>query len=302
MKAWMRYHQYAFRIALRRLLKQPFSSLCNLFVISISLALPLLAASILVSVQPIVQNMPVTAELTLLLTQESSLSQAQSLANDLRDGYPDNVFQTRVIDRAEALEQLSGNPAWSEALAVLTDNPLPHAIVITLRDGTNQASMAASLAQQWRDLKSVQAVQLDSDWVRRLEALLSFLRIGLGLLAIAVALVVIATVFNTVRMQALTQRDEISVARLVGATEAFVRRPFLYMGALTGIMSGFIAIGAAILALIPLNHALSRLAATYQTQILLQLPAAPDLAAGLFVIAALAAFAARWSVTRNTRF
>lgn len=302
MKAWMRYHQYAFRIALRRLLKQPFSSLCNVFVISISLALPLLATSILVSVQPIVRNMPVTAELTLLLAQETSLYQARSLADDLRGGYPDNVFQTRVIDRTEALEQLSGNPAWTEALAVLTDNPLPHAIVITLRDGPDQASIAASLAQQWRDLESVQAVQLDADWVRRLDALLSFLRIGLGLLAIAVALVVVATVFNTVRMQALTQRDEISVARLVGATETFVRRPFLYMGALTGIISGFIAIGAAMLALIPLNHALSQLAATYQTQISLQLPAAPDLAAGLFAIAVLAAFAARWSVTRNTRF
>lgn len=302
MKAWLRYHQYALRIAVRRLLKQPFSSLCNVFVISISLALPLLAASILVSVQPVVQHMPVAAELTLLLTQETTIDQAQALATDLHDSYTESILQTRVIHRDDALGQLADNPAWAEALAVLTDNPLPHAIVVTLQEAPDQASVASSLAQQWRDLEPIQAVQLDSDWVQRLEALLSFLRIGLGLLAIAVALVVVATVFNTVRMQALTQREEISVARLVGATESFVRRPFLYLGAVTGIVSGLIAVGAAALALVPLNRALDRLAATYQAQISLQLPGVADLAAGLFAVAVLAAFAARWSVTRNTRF
>src|SRR3546814_12982244 len=96
---------------------------------------------------------------------------------------------------------------------------------------------AITLAQQWRALEQVDSVQLDSDWVRRLEAILRFVRIGLGLLATGVALVVLATVFNTVRMQALTQREEIGVARLVGATESFVRRPFLYLGALTGMVA-----------------------------------------------------------------
>lgn len=302
MKSWLRYHQYAFRIAVRRLATQPFSSLCNVFVISICLTLPLLAASILASVQPVVQQMPVAAELTLLLQQDTSLDQARRLAQDLHHSYADTVTRVDVVDRDDALQQLADNPAWAEALAVLTDNPLPHAIVVTLRDGTEQAAMASSLAQQWRDLAPVEAVQLDADWVRRLEALLDFLRIGLGLLAAAVALVVIATVFNTVRMQALTQREEISVARLVGATEPFVRRPFLYLGALTGLISGLVAIGLALLVLVPLNRAVDRLAATYQTHVSLALPHALDLAIGLFVVAVLAAFAARWSVTRNTRF
>ena len=302
MKAWLRYHRYALRIALRRLANQPFSSLCNIFVISISLALPLLAASILTSVQPVVQQMPVAAELTLLLEQDTPLEQAQVLARDLQEGYSESITHARVVDRDDALDQLAGNPAWTEALAVLTDNPLPHAIIVTLRDGPEQAAIASSLAQQWRDLEPVEAVQLDADWVQRLEALLDFLRIGLGLLAAAVVLVVVATVFNTVRMQALTQREEISVARLVGATESFVRRPFLYLGALTGLISGLAAIGIALLALIPLNRALDKLADTYQTQVSLVLPHALDLAGGLFVVAVLAAFAARWSVTRNTRF
>ncbi len=94
-------------------------------------------------------------------------------------------------------------------------------------------------------------------WVQRLEAILPrFARIGLGFLAACVAVVVLATVFNTVRMQALSQREEIGVARLVGATESFVRQPFLYLGALSGAAASLLAIGVAAIALSPLNDAL----------------------------------------------
>src|SRR5690606_5301813 len=154
----------------------------------------------------------------------------------------------------------------------------------------------------WRQLDQVDSVQLDSDWVRRLEAMLRFIRIGLGMLAIGVALVVLATVFNTVRMQALTQREEIAVARLVGATESFVRRPFLYLGALTGIVASVVAVGLAALSLQQLNAALARLASQYGTQFLLQLPDAVSLLLAIVLVAILAALSARWSVTRNTRF
>src|SRR5690606_13308938 len=135
------------------------------------------------------------------------------------------------------------NPAWTDALSVLPDNPLPDAIVVTLRDAPDMAQEAARLAGLWREMDNVDAVQLDREWVQRLEAVLYVARIGLGLLALGVALVVLATVFNTVRMQALTQREEIGVARLVGATESFVRRPFLYLGALTGLAASAMAIG-----------------------------------------------------------
>ncbi len=302
MKRWLRHHQYAMRVALRRLANQPFSTLANIFVISLSLAVPLVAASVLVTAQPVVRTMPVSAELTLLLSQETSLDQARTLAKSLDDDYAQHIQEVSVIERDDALDSLRDNPAWAEALAVLPDNPLPHAVVVTLRDDADQASVATSLASQWRDLTGVDAVQLDADWVRRLQAILQFLRIGLGLLAAAVVLVVVATVFNTVRMQALTQREEISVARLVGATESFVRRPFLYLGAITGLISGLVAIGVAAAALVPLNHALHKLAATYQMHVTLHLPHTVSLASGLLIVVILGAVAARWSVTRNTRF
>lgn len=302
MKRWMRQQRYALKVALRRLLTQPFSSISNVLVISLALTIPILAASVLVSVQPLAREIPVTPELTIFLQPKASADAAESLAARLRQDYAEAIKQATVVTRDQALKKLKSNPAWSDALAVLPGNPLPDAIVVTLTDTQAFSSQATKLAEQWRTLPSVDAVQLDSDWVRRLEAILQFARIGLALLAVGVALVVLATVFNTVRMQALTQREEIAVARLVGATESFVRRPFLYLGALSGILASAVAIGLAALALYPLNAALLRLASSYGTQFALHLPDGLSLLLATVVVAILAALSARWSVTRNTRF
>lgn len=302
MRRWFRQHRYALKIALRRLVSQPFSSLSNVFVISLTLAVPILAASVLVSAQPVVRHIPVSPEITLFLKSNTDAQHMAKLVDSLKHDYGEAVSAVRIVPRDKALDVLKAKPVWAEALSVLTDNPLPDAVVVTLQETPDLALQASILAQQWHDLEYVDSVQLDSDWVRRLDAILDFLRIGLGLLAAGVALVVLATVFNTVRMQALTQRDEIAVARLVGATESFVRRPFLYLGALTGVISGLVSIGLAALALRPLNAALTRLATTYGTQLTLHLPDTASLALSLIVVAILAALSARWSVTRTTRF
>lgn len=302
MRRWLRQHRYALLVAVRRLATQPFSSLANILVISLTLAVPIIAASVLVSAQPIAKEIPVSPELTLFLDPATAKDDATGLVEQLRSTQPEAILNTRLVTREQALQALQANPSWSEALAVLPGNPLPDAIVVTLRDTPELARHASELAQQWRTLPQVDSVQLDSDWVRRLEAMLRFIRIGLGMLAVGVALVVLATVFNTVRMQALNQREEIGVARLVGATESFVRRPFLYLGALTGIVASVVAIGLAALALQPINTALARLASQYGASFALHLPDPVSLLMAVIVVAILAALSARWSVTRNTRF
>lgn len=300
MNRWLRHHRYALQVALRRLTSQPFSTLANILVISLTLSVPLIAASVLVSAQPVARQIPVSPEVTLFLQTQSTLKQAQSLAITLKEQYPNDVLKVRVIGKDDALRTLKENPAWAEALSALSGNPLPDALVITLRDSPELAIRAAALAEEWRTNELVSSVQLDSAWVRRLEAILRFLRTSLGLLSLGVALVVLATVFNTVRMQALTQRDEIAVARLVGATEPFVRRPFLYLGALTGALSCLLALGLTALALQPLNSALATVATSYGTHIALQLPDPLSLALSVVMVSILAALSARWSVTRNT--
>lgn len=302
MKRWFRQHQYALVTAARRLWTQPFSSLSNLLVIALTLALPILGAAILVSAQPIARQVPVSPEVTLFLQPGAPAELSKKTMQRIQSDDSGRIQSIRAVSREQALKTLKANPNWSHALSVLTGNPLPDAIIVTLKDSPDLAQQAEALAQEWQTWDQIDLVQLDSAWVQRLEAILRFIRIGLGFLAIGVAVVVLATVFNTVRMQALSQREEIAVARLVGATESFVRRPFLYLGALTGFIASLLAIGISTLALIPLNSALARLAQSYGTELSLQLPDALSLGLAALVVAILAALSARWSVTRNTRF
>lgn len=302
MKRWLNQHRYALAVALRRLRNQPFSSLCNILVVSLSLAVPIVVAAVLDTARPVVRQIPVSAEVTLYLDRSAPPGSAAQVGAELRQRHADDIESLEVIEREQALAELRRRPAWSDALAVLPDNPLPDAIVITLRQHPEIAATSARLSAEWNELDNVDSVQVDSTWVQRLQSLLDFLGMGLWLLALGVAVVVLATVFNTVRLQALTQREEIAIARLVGATESFVRRPFLYLGALTGLLSSGLAVIAAWAALQPLNSAINQLASSYGTELSLRLPDSVSLLLAGIVVAILGALSARWSVNRNTHF
>lgn len=302
MKSLLRQHRYALAVTLRRLIGQPISSLTNLLVIALALALPLLGASLLLSVEPVARQVSVTPELTIFLKVDAANNAADQLAKRIRSEHHDQISGVRIIPKDRALKDLRENPAWEQALKVLPNNPLPDAVVVTFTQGEALAARAEELASVWRSWPSVDLVQLDSAWVQRLEALLRFGKVGLLLLALSVMLVVLATVFNTVRMQALSQREEIGVARLVGATEGFVRRPFLYLGALTCTLAALVSIGIARVALIPLNDALTSLARSYDAEFALALPSILVLTIAVLSVACLGALSARWSVERNTRF
>lgn len=299
---WFRYHEYALRVALRRLHSYPFSSLANIIVIALTLAVPIIGAAILASSEPLARQMSVAPELTLFIKANTPKADQNTLVNRIKTESGAVISSARLLPREQAFKSLQADPTWAQALSALPDNPLPDAIVVTLQDSSAPAKISTELAEQWRAWPQIDHVQLDSEWVRRLESLLGFIRWGLGMLSLGVALVVLATVFNTVRLQALTQREEIAVARLVGATEPFVRRPFLYLGALTGLAASLLAIVLARLALIPLNTTLGRLAHSYGVDWSLHLPDATSLSLATVVVAVLGAVAARLSVTRTTRF
>jgi len=298
MKQWLRQHRYALRVALRHLIRQPFSSLANIFVIALCLMLPLIGTVVLSSTQPVLGRLAVNPQITLFLTRAVDSTPMDRIAQRLQAEHGAAIASVRTVPRDQALAQLQRHPGWSDALAVLPENPLPDAIVVTLRPN---AETHAALAQQWQQWEAVDRVQLDSAWVQRLHAIVETLRMALNLLALGVGVAVLAATFNTVRMQALGQRAEIEVVRLLGATESFVRRPFLYSGALSGIAAGLLALAATAAALAPLNAVLDPLAASYGAAFALHLPPASTLLLALAGVAALCALAARWSVTRATR-
>lgn len=301
MRSWLRQHRYALGITLRRLISHPFSTLTNILVVALALTIPLLGAATLFSIQPVTASLATGPQVTIFLSTDAPVEAANDIVQRLRKDNASDVGLVHMVRKDEALNRLRTHPAWADAFDVLPQNPLPDAIMVEL-SGSDFASRVDKLVADWRNWPHVEHVQLDSEWIQRLQALMRFGRIGLILLAVGVALVVLATVFNTVRMQALTQREEITVARLLGATEPFVRRPFLYLGAIIGGLASVIAILLATFILTYLNTAMSDLARSYGADFMLQLPPAGWLVCFALGVILLAAFSALWSVTRNTRF
>jgi cell division transport system permease protein len=301
MNPLLRHHRYALGVTLRRLVSQPFSSVANILVITLALAIPLLGAAALMSLRPIASHLTADPEMTVFMQVDATPAETGAVADRIRRDHADEIRGLHIVARDSALSDLKANPAYAQALSVLSDNPLPDAIVVTL-DGNDLARRSARLASIWKTWSKVDMVQVDSAWVQRLEAILRFARAALIFLTVVVVVAVLAAVFNTVRMQALSQREEIGVARLVGATESFVRRPFLYLGAVSCGLSALAAIGIVAVVLDPLNLALADLARSYNAEFALRLPSWPWLAGFVVAVAILGALSARWSVTRNTRF
>lgn len=286
MKIWLREHRYAFTDALRKLVKTPGSFMFNVLVVAIALALPFAGLTLLENIRPVTRQLAVEPEISLFLSLDTPAGQARALASGIRSMLPPASKKSRIefIPRAQALDALKKKTGLAEAIATLGQNPLPDAYVIRLSD--TDAGAVDALAGRLKALPGVETVQVDSAWVKRLAALLQVMRLALLLLAATLAVVVMAVVFNTVRLQVLTQREEIAVSRLLGATDAFIHRPFYYTGALLGFCAGAVALGAVALALQPLNDAIAEFARLYASEFRL---AALDLSTALQLLAISAA-------------
>lgn len=301
MNAWLPHHQYALGVTFRRLWAQRFSSLANIVVITLALSLPLLGGVVLQSMQPVARSLAADPQISIFMNTQASDAQTQAVAQRVQRDYGQDIVGVKVVTKAQALNELKANPAYGQALSVLPANPLPDTVVVTLK-GDDLVRKSAHFVKTWQQFNGVELVQVDSEWVQRLEAILRFVKATLLFLSLVVVIAVLSAVFNTVRMQALSQREEITVARLVGATESFVRRPFLYLGAVTCGISALAALGVVAWLTRLLNRELAVLASSYGAEFALRLPTWPWILGFIFGAAALGALAARWSVTRNTRY
>ena len=287
MNVWFRQHGFALGAALVHLRRAPGSFLFNILVVAIALALPFTGLTLLDNVRPMSESLSVDPEISIFLKQDTAREQAEALATPLRQLVKDRQAKIIFTPREKALDNLRTKSGLSDVLTTLGDNPLPDSYVMKL-DAFRNAQAGGDvdqLAEQIRTLPGVDTVQVDSAWVKRLAALLNVLRLALLLLAVTLGTVVVAVVFNTIRLQVMTQRDEIIVSKLIGATDNFIHRPFYYTGALLGLCAGALALGAVSLALRPLNVAIAEFARLYASEF--QLAPLPPLAmAGLLAVSA----------------
>lgn len=274
MSAWVDHNLHSLRVALKRLTDAPLASLFTVLVIAVALSLPAGLYLLLTNVQRLAGDAPTETEISLFLKAEVGLEQGRKLAATLATR-PD-VRSVRFIDRDAALARLAA-AGLGEVAAGLPANPLPHTLIVIAHDP--DPTSLERLREAFSRLPEVERVQLDTDWARRLAALLDLGRDLVAMLAILLGLALAAITANTIRLQIYAQRDEIEVARLIGATDRFIRRPFLYFGALQGLAGGLAAWLLLALAALLVQDSVARLAASYGTVLRISGLTPPEVAA-----------------------
>ncbi len=240
MSPYLERHLVALVGSLGELYRQRLSALLTALVIGVSLALP---ASLLLGLSTLRQataGWDGDAQLTAYLKSDLPDAQAVELATMLRRDLATEA-QVTLIDRAQALAEFERSSGLGEALALLGDNPLPAALVLTPTSAADEATLTR-LAGRLRALPQVDDVQADLDWVRRLNALLELGKRTVWVFAGLLGAGVVLVTGNTIRLAIFNRRAEIEITKLIGGTDGFIRRPFLYWGLLQGLTGGLVAV------------------------------------------------------------
>lgn len=293
MIGWLRHQKHAFTAALHRLRRHPIATLITALAMGVSISLPGGLYLGLGNLDRLAGDLPAQPEISLFLDAEVSTAQKQVIAARLKQA---DIAQARYVPKDEALAALSTAQDLANITAGLTQNPLPDAWVV--RPKTRSREELARVADNLGKLPGVAETHLDSQWADRLQAALAIGRTGVWLLASLFAIALVAISGNAIRAQVLVRRDEILVSRLIGATDRYIRRPFLYVGALQGLLGGLAAGGVLASAGEILRAPVERLAGLYGSAFHLLPPTAIEIVAVLGLTTLFGWLGAWLSVTR----
>lgn len=236
-RAWGRHHRAMAIDSARRLVKQPIGSLLTMLAIGTALVLPCALWLALDNARLLGTELDESATLTVYLSTGMDESLALSIADTVA-GHP-RVASVQLVTAAEGMAEFQQALGLEDALARLEDNPLPASVVITPLN--TDPAQVRDLGEQLEAIEGVDEVRLDLAWLERLRRLAELgkrLTLALGVLF---GFGVLLIVGNTIRLSVESRRTEIEVVTLIGATHAFVRRPFLYSGAWHGLGGGIVA-------------------------------------------------------------
>lgn len=264
LSSWKRHHRQMAVDSFRRILKSPVASLMTWLVIAIALALPTGLYLFLNNAQLVSSNWDGAAQMSVYLKSTVNDERGRDLTHELT--LRQDIADAHFISQAQALEEFRTFSGFGDALKYLDDNPLPAVIVVRPAApglGTSAVALQEDLMNQLKAMSDVDEVQLDLAWVKRLYSIMALGERAVTALALLLGVAVLLVVGNTIRLAIESRRQEIVVVKLVGGTNAFVRRPFLYTGIWYGLGGGVLAWLLINLALIWLAGPVHALASAY---------------------------------------
>ncbi|MCS4230529.1 cell division protein FtsX [Stenotrophomonas maltophilia] len=234
---WWQHHMHSVVFSLGRAFRKPWATLLTVMVMALALALPLGLSIALDNLKHFTGSVQQSRDINLFLKAELDAASAASLATELRAR--DDVAAVALRTPEQGLEELRENAGLGEAIDALQSNPLPSLLVVTPAQKADDARLARALGT----LPQADLVQHDALWRTRLDGWLAFGARLVQVLSVLLGLGAVLVVGNTVRLDIQARREEIGVLQLLGASDGFIRRPFLYLGAWYGLGAGLVALG-----------------------------------------------------------
>ena len=298
MSIWFARHVSTSIGSLGRLSRQPFASLMIILVIAVTLAIPASLNLIVKNAHSVSSGWDNVLDFSIYLRRDVSESEAADVASLIQQRA--DIESVEFITASAALEEFKTHSGFGQALDHLTENPLPHTLVVR-PSAANTAQSMVLLHEELGNLPEADLVQVDTEWVQRFHAILDIVRqaivIGASLLGIAIVIII----GNTIRLNIQNRREEIEVTKLLGASNAFVRRPFLWSGFWYGLFGGLLAVGLVHFGLFLLGPPVAKLAGLYQSDIVMLSLSAVELFTLLGIGIALGLIGSWFAAARHMR-
>lgn len=261
---WLLRHAQMSLASLGRLTRSPIATLMTAAVIGIALALPSGLHLLVDNVRQLSSSWDGSASVSLFLADSITDQQAEEVRRQV--AMRPDVAETRLIDRAAALDEFRRLSGFGQAIELLDENPLPAVVLVRPTSDVQGADAVGRLAEALQAYREIELAQVDLQWVERLGAITGMIERAVLILAILLAGAVLLIVGNTIRLEIQNRHSEIEIVKLVGGTDAFIRRPFLYEGIWYGLLGAAIALLLVLTSLALLDGPVQRLAGLYASE------------------------------------
>ncbi len=268
MNSWLTSHARALARALARMRAQPLAACLSIAVIAVAILLPLALYVVFANVTSAATRLNTDPSVNVYLVLAANDADVREIEKKLRA--LENSAAVRFIPREAALAEMKRITNLADLLAGIDNNPLPHAFAI--KPKSNDPAALERMRLEIGNIPKIETVTMDFEWAKKLARFVNFAQRLVILFGLVLSAAVVFVIGNTIRLQMLTQKDEIIVARLIGATRRFVRRPFLYFGALQGALAGLIAVLAVAGLTIWIGGEVNALATSYGADFTLRAP------------------------------
>jgi cell division transport system permease protein len=237
--AYKNLHAHALFSSLGRLVASRFSSAMTIIVLAIAISLASGFYILVANLQQLAGNLEASNQISLFLKDEVSEARAHTLADKIRQN--SEIQDVKIITKEQALAEFQAYSGFGEAVKALEKNPLPVVIQVLPKNSLENEQVLGVLLDDFNRLPEVDFAQMDMQWVKRLQSIIELARRGVTLLSLLLGAGVLFITANTIRLELYNRRDEVVIAKLVGATNSFIHRPFLYSGFWIGFFSGVTA-------------------------------------------------------------